>query len=111
MNLDDFMEEYKKISLEIKKSLDNDDLDSLEILLEGREKVIESLDIDSFDREELKKIYEKYEIYELDQLIFEEIKLQKNQMRNKIFEVEKQKKMRKGYNNLNAKAVFLTKEI
>lgn len=111
MNLDNLMKEYKIISLQIKESLDNDNLDSLDILLDEREKIINNKDIINCNSEELKELYEKYGCLELDKLILEEIKLQKNQLRKKIFEVEKRKKVAKGYNNLNTKAVFLTKEI
>ncbi|WP_097025893.1 hypothetical protein [Clostridium peptidivorans] len=111
MDLDNFIKEYQTISLQIKESLDNDNLDSLDMLVEQREKVIKNIDIANFDIEELKEVYEKCGIFKLDKLILEEIKLQKNQLRKKIFEVENGKKVAKGYNNLNTKAVFLTKEI
>ncbi|MDS1002899.1 hypothetical protein P9J83_05195 [Clostridium sporogenes] len=111
MDLDDFIKEYKKISLQIKDSLDNDNLDSLDILLEKREKIINSVDINKFNIEELKEVYKKYGILQLDKLIFEEMNLQKNQLRKKIFEIQKGKNLAQGYNNLNTKAVFLTKEI
>lgn len=111
MDLDNFIKEYKTISLQIKDSLDNDNLDSLEMLLDQREKIINNADITNFNTEKLKEAYEKYEIFKLDKLILEEMKLQKNQLRKKIFEVENGKKVAKGYNSLNAKAVFLTKEI
>lgn len=111
MDLDNFIKEYQTISLQIKESLDNDNLDSLEMLLNQREKIINNVDIASFDIEELKESYEKYKVFQLDKLIFEEMKLQKDQLRKKIFEVEKGKNVAKGYNNLNAKAVFLSKEI
>ncbi|MHB9922104.1 hypothetical protein [Clostridium botulinum] len=111
MDLDNFIKEYKTISLQIKDSLDKDDLDSLDILLEKREKFINSVDIANFNIEELKDVYEKYGVFELDKLILEEIKLQKNQLRKKILEVQKGKNITKGYNALNTKAVFLTKEI
>ncbi|EPY2277528.1 hypothetical protein ACXAT3_002271 [Clostridium sporogenes] len=111
MDLDNFIKEYKTISLQIKESLDNDNLDSLDILLEQREKIINNVDITNFDKEELKEAYEKYEVFELDKLILEEMKLQKNELKKKILEIQKSKKITKGYNGLNTKAVFLTKEI
>lgn len=111
MDLDNLIKEYRTISIEIIESLDNDNLDSLDILLDEREKIINNKDIINYNPEKLKELYEKYGCLELDKLILEEIKLQKNQLRKKILEVEKGKKVTKGYSDLNAKAVFLSKEI
>ncbi|EJO5346078.1 flagellar protein FliT [Clostridium botulinum] len=111
MDLENLIKEYKIISLEIKDALDNDNLDALDILLDQRQKIIDTLDTTNFNIEKLKEAYKKYEIFELDKLIFEQMNSQKIQLRKKIFEVEKGKKVTRGYNDINTKAVFLTKEI
>ncbi|MFW2501343.1 hypothetical protein ACN078_09355 [Clostridium diolis] len=110
MNLEKSLIEYKKITLTISEIIKSDNCEKLDELFKQRQTILDNIKQTKYSEEELKDFYLKYNIYELDKELEKEMKSEKEELLNKIKENQKRRIAMNGYNNLQNKAVFLSKE-
>ncbi|WP_419292811.1 hypothetical protein [Clostridium diolis] len=110
VNLEKSLIEYKKITLTISEIIKSDNCEKLDELFKQRQTILDNIKQTKYSEEELKDFYLKYNIYELDKELEKEMKSEKEELLNKIKENQKRRIAMNGYNNLQNKAVFLSKE-
>ena len=111
MNLEGIFIEYKNITLAIIETVKADEYEQLDENFHKRQLILDDMNKISNSKEELKKFYIQYEIENLEKVLANEMKLRKADLLNKIKQNEKRQLGMAGYNNVSAKAVFLSKEI
>lgn len=111
MNLEELFQEYKDISLNIIKVLDDDRVEQLDSEFEKRKKILEEITKRNENEENLKELYEKYDLFKIDEEM--KLKLEKSMkdVKNEMVKISKRKEASKSYNNINARSVYLSKEI
>lgn len=110
MNLEENFKEYSNITLTMIKVVKEEKYEDLEQLFKQRQLILDDINKLNGSKDELKKIYLKYNIDKLDITLEEEMRNRKEELLNKIKQSQKRKIAMNGYNNLQAKAVFLSKE-
>ena len=111
LNLEENFIKYKDITLIIIETVKADEYEKLDELFQKRQSVLDNLNKINYLKEELKKFYLQCEIENLDKVLSSEIKVKKEDLLKKIKESKKRQVAMVGYNNLSAKAVFLSKQI
>lgn len=111
MNLDENFAKYKDITLTIMQTVKTENYENLDGFFRKRQLILDNISNLNYSKEELKDCCLKYRIYELEQTLEKEIKCEKEELLRKIKENQKRKMAMTGYNNnLQAKAVFLSRE-
>lgn len=110
LNLEKSLIEYKNITLTISEVVKSDNCEKLDELFKQRQAILDNIKQAKYSEEELKEFYLKYNIYELDKELEKEMKFEKEEVLNKIKGNQKRRIAMNGYNNLQNKAVFLSKE-
>lgn len=111
MNLEENFIKYKDITLIIIEIVKSEEYGKLDEIFQQRQLILDNINNLNYSKEELKKFYLKYEIESLDKILSYEIKVEKEELFEKIKENKKRQSAMKGYNNLSAKAVFLSKKL
>jgi len=97
MNLDECLESYKKITLElIDKTKHGEDLEKL---IKKRENVIKELGNLNFSKKEIKEKVDTLNIIELDRELQELVNLEKEKVKVQINNFKKARSLRESYNN------------
>ncbi|MDD3049500.1 MAG: hypothetical protein PHQ89_06030 [Bacilli bacterium] len=110
MEIEEYFEKYNNITLNIMEIIKAENYEKLDEFFSQRQLVLDELSKLNCSKEELNKCYREYNIGKLDKTLEEEIKKRKEDILEKIKENQKRKIALNGYNNLQAKAVFLSKE-
>lgn len=110
MDIEESLKEYKNITLTIMETVKAENYEKLDELFSKRQFVLDNINKLTYSKEELNKFYLKYNIHKLDETLEEEMKKRKEELLEKIKENQKRKMAVNGYNNIQAKAVFLSKE-
>lgn len=103
--------QYKDITLTMMEAIKTENYENLDEFFLQRQLVLDNIDKLVYTKEELNKFYLKYDIDKLDKVLQVEINSRKEEILNKIKENQKRKIAMNGYNNLQARAVFLSKEL
>ncbi|WBW95464.1 hypothetical protein [Oceanirhabdus sp. W0125-5] len=111
MDLEKLIIEYKQISNDIIVLLEKDDFEKLDLLFEKRQVVIDQMILEDNGKNEVKDLYVKYNLVKLDQVMKSKFETKKNEIKSNLIKIRRQKKATAGYNNLNSRAVYLSKEI
>lgn len=111
MNLEELFEKYKEISLSIMKILDDDLVEQLDSEFEKRNLILEEITRRNEDKEVIKKLYKKYDLFKIDEEMKMKLEKSMNDVKNEMIKIKKRKEANKSYNNINAKSVYLSKEI
>lgn len=111
MNLEKLIVDYKRISINIVDSLDRNDFDNLDTLLGKRQKIIDQVTLQEVEKNELKRMYTKYDLFKLDELIKVKFEIKKGEIKKELINLKKRKEASIKYSNINSRAVFLSKEI
>lgn len=111
MELEEQFKEYRNITIIIIKEIQNENYEVLEEFFSKRQKILDDIAQSSYEIKELNQIYLKFNIEQLEKVIEEEIKNRKEDLLDKIKESQKRRIVMNGYNNLQARAVFLSKEL
>ncbi|MBK5240389.1 MAG: hypothetical protein JJD95_04155 [Clostridium sp.] len=111
MNLEENFIKYKNITLIIIKIVKAEEYEKLEESFAQRQLILNDISKMSYSKEELKKFYLQYEIENLEKVLTSEMKVRKSDLLKKIKQNEQKQVGMAGYNNISAKAVFLSKEI
>ena len=110
MEIDEQFEQYKNITVMIMETVKAENYEKLDELFSQRQLILNNINKLDCSNEELNKFNLKYNIDKLDKTLEEEMKNRKEELLEKIKENQKRKIAMSGYNNLQAKAVFLSKE-
>lgn len=110
MNLEENIIKYRDITLNIMEMVKAEDYENLEKFFNERQLILDYINKINYSKEELKKLYIKCGIDDLEKKMELEMKVKKEDLLKKMKENQIRKAAMSGYNNLNAKAVFLSKE-
>lgn len=110
LNLEENFIKYKDITLTIIEIVKQEEYEKLDEIFQQRQLVLDDMNKINYSKEELKKFYLKYEIENLEKVLASEMGVKKEDLLEKIKENKKRQVAIIGYNNLSAKAVFLSKE-
>ena len=111
LNLEENFIKYKDITLTIIKTVKAEEYEKLDENFQQRQLILDDINKINYSKEELKKFYLQCEIENLEKVLASEIKVKREDLLKKIKENKKRQVAMIGYNNLSAKAVFLSKEI
>lgn len=111
MNLEELFQEYKDISLNIIKVLEDDLVEQLDSEFEKRNKILEEIARRNENKDVIRRLYEVYDLFKIDEEM--QLKLQKsmNDVKSELVKIKKRKEANKSYNNINARSVYLSKKI
>ena len=111
MNLDESFIKYKDITLTIVETVKVEEYEKLDELFNRRQLILDTINKVNPQKEELRKVYLKYNIDYLEEKLEIEIKFRKASLLKKMKQNENKQVGMAGYNKLSAKAVFLSKQI
>lgn len=111
MNLEENLIKYKDITLTIIEWVKAEEYEKLDEIFAQRQLILDDINESKYSKEELKIFYSKYEIEKLEKELAFEMKGKKVDLLKKMKQNEKRQVGTAGYNNISAKAVFLSKEI
>lgn len=106
MNLDECLEKYKNITLELIDRTKSGE--KLEKLINERENLIKELGNIGFSKEEFKKKLEALNIIELDKELQKLVNEEKIKIKNQIDNLKKARILRNGYNNSHETLSFFS---
>lgn len=110
MNLEENFIKYKNITLTIIEAVKAEEYEKLDEFFEQRQLILDNINKLNCSKEELKRFYLQCDIDKLEKLLDLEMKVKKEDLLEKIKENRKRQVAISGYNNLQAKAVFLSRE-
>lgn len=111
MNLEEKFIKYKDITLAIIQTVKAEEYDKLDQIFQQRQLMLDNMSEINYLKEELKKMYFEYEIENLEKMLATEMNIRKSDLLKKIKQNEKRQVGMAGYNNISAKAVFLSKKV
>lgn len=111
LNLAESFIKYKDITLIITETVITEEYEKLDDFFQQRQLILDDIHKINYSKEQLKKLYLQYEIERLEKILTTEMKVRKVDLLNKLKQNEKRQAGMAGYNNISAKAVFLSKEI
>lgn len=101
---------YKDITLIIMEIVKSENYEKLNEFFRQRQLILDDINKLNYSKEEVKKFYLKYNIDKIEKALEEEMMKEKEGVLSKIKENQKRKIAVSGYNNLAAKAIFLSKK-
>lgn len=110
LNLEENFIEYKYITLNIIEMVKQEEYEKLEEIFKQRQLILDNIKIINASKEELKKLYLQNDIDKLEQVITLQMREKREDLLRKIKGTQIRKIAVNGYNNLQAKAVFLSRE-
>lgn len=110
MNLEECFVKYNNITLTIMETVKSENYESLNELFKQRQLILDNINKLNCSKEEMKKFYIKYNINQIEKSLEEEMKNRKEELLVKIKESGKRRAAMDGYNNIQAKAVFLSRK-
>jgi len=111
LNLKENLIEFKNITLTIIEKVKAEEYEKLDEIFAQRQLILDDINKINYLKEELKKFYLQYEIENLEKELAFEMKFKQVNLMRKIKENEQRQVGVAGYNNISAKAVFLSKQI
>ncbi|MGV8982695.1 hypothetical protein [Clostridium sp.] len=111
MNLKENFIKYKNITLAIIETVKVEEYEKLDEIFHQRQLILDDMNKTNYSKEELKEFYLQYGIENLEKVLTSEMKARKVDLLKKIKQNENRQVGMAGYNNISAKAVFLSKEI
>lgn len=111
MNIEELFQKYKDISIQIIAELDNETLDNLDNLLLERGEILKEISQKNQTKEELKQLYGKYDLVKIDEDMKQKFEVSLSEVKKEIDKINKRKAANNGYNNINARSVYLSKKI
>lgn len=110
LELEENLKRYESITLEIMEIVKKERYEELDKYFEQRQLILDNINNLNCSKEEMKNLYLKYNIDKIEKVLEELIRRRKEELLEKIKENQKRKTAMSGYNNLSAKAVFLSKK-
>lgn len=110
MNLEENFIKYKDVTLTIMELVKAEDYENLDKFFKQRQLILDDIAKLNGSKEELQKFYFQYDINSIEKTLALEMESKKGELLKKIKENQKRKIAMNGYNNLQARAVFLSRE-
>lgn len=110
MNLEENFIRYKNITLTIIETVKAEEYEKLDEFFKQRQLILDNINKLNCSKEDMKQFYLQNEIDKLEKILDSEMKLKRENLLEKIKENRKRQVAINGYNNLQAKAVFLSRE-
>lgn len=110
LNLEEDFIKYKEITLTIIETVKTEEYEKLDELIKQRQLILDNINKIDYSKDEMKQFYFQCDIDKLENILSLEMKTKREDLLEKIKENKKRQVAIKGYNNLSAKAVFLSKE-
>jgi hypothetical protein len=109
--LEKFLLEFKKVTLDMEKLIEKEDFDSLDKLIEKRQITINNIEKLKYTKEEFKNICENLDILSEDKKINKLLSEKKEEIKNQMAEINKSQQANKKYNKhlYQNSGVFSTK--
>lgn len=111
MSAEQYIIEYKNITLIIIEIIKSEEYEKLDKIFQQRQIILDKMNTANYSKEELNKYYLKYELEKLNKLLTSEMNVKRKYLLGKLKENKKKQVGMSGYNNISAKAVFLSKTI
>lgn len=108
MNMDIF-NKYKEVNIKIINSIKNDTEDTN--LLQEREQIIKEMLGMNISKEEMKNIYDKMGLRELDNQLEEILRQKMIDVKNQMNNIAKSRVASKGYTNVNRRINFFSANV
>ena len=111
MNLEEIFIKYKDITLNIIEIVKAEEYEKLDELFKERQLTLDDMNKANSSKEELNKFYSQYKIEQLEKKLAYGMKVKKIDLIKKMKANENKQVGMARYNNISAKAVFLSKQI
>lgn len=109
MDLHEYLEKYKTLTLDIMKEVQKSG--EVDFLIEERENIINLINSGDFDKEEIKFIGGSLNLLELEEELQIICKKEKVKVRNQIEQVKAAKTINNNYNNIENRARVFNKSV
>lgn len=109
MNLSEYLEEYKTLTLVLIDAVKNDD--EMNDLIRKREVILESINNLNFDEKEIKTIGNSLKLLELEEELQNSVKKEKVRIKRQIETLKKARQANTNYNSIENKARVFNKSI
>lgn len=109
MKIKEIMKEYKDVTEEIIKRIDNDE--NFEDLVNKRQEFLEQIKSEDFQVEDLRKVVEELEILELEKRVSKKVLEEKEKVKEEIKNTQKQRVAHNSYGNNFGDFSFFNKKI
>lgn len=111
LSLEESFIKYKNITLTIMEIVKSEEYENLDEFFNQRQLILDDVNKLNCSKEKLKEFCLKHNIDKLDKTLEEEMKNKKEELLTKIRQNQKRKMAMNGYSNLQAKSVFLSREL
>lgn len=111
MNLKEYLNKYKEITLAAIQCGQNEQVDELEELIHKRACIIEEMKHLNYTKDEFKNICDEYGIVQCEKQLTVVINIKKNEAKRKMNDSAKSRKVKNNYNTVQSRAVFLAREV
>jgi|GEM_PF-2984952 len=108
MNLNESLESYRNITLELIDAVKTDD--NLDVLFDQRQNIIKNIESLNFDKHEFKELAISFNILELEDKLQKTINEEKIKVKNKINLIRKTREARDKYENSQFKPTLFNKK-
>lgn len=109
--LQNYLDYFKKYTVEMILNLKNDDIDNFQIALEKREHIIKKIDELDFDRIEFRKISEELNIVSMNNELKEILVDKRDDLKEKILQLKKSQSANNAYNSLSRGSSIFSKKV
>lgn len=109
MNLHEYLEEYKALTLVLIDEVKKDG--QLTPLIEKREDILKAIDDLNFDKEEIKAVGNSLKLLELEKELQNSVEKEKVKIKKQIETLKKTRQANTNYNNIENKARVFNKSI
>lgn len=109
MNLSEYLEQYRILTLELIDEIKKDG--EVDILIEQRESILKSISNFNFDKAEIKKIGNLLNLLELEKELENSVKKEKFKIKQQIETLKKAKQANMQYNSFENKSRVLNKSV
>jgi hypothetical protein len=110
LNLEENFIKYKDITITIIEIIKVEEYEKLDEKFQQRQLILEDVNKINYSKKELQTLYLKNGIENLEKILASEMETRKSDLLLKIKDNQNKKNGMIGYNNISAKAVFLSKE-
>lgn len=109
MKTEELFQKYKNVTLAIIEAVKAENYEILDDIFSKRQLILENINQLGSSKEELNEHYIKCDICKIEKMLEDEMKSKKEEVLSKIKKNQVRKTAMNGYNNLQAKAVFLSR--
>ncbi|MBU5483069.1 flagellar protein FliT [Clostridium sp. MSJ-11] len=102
---------FNKLTLEIISDIKEGNIDSIDSLMDDRQKIIDFIESIDYSKEEFIDICNKLKIIENNKELEKIIKDKKEELRNELGELKVTRKANNGYNHRSSNALIFSKKI